>query len=76
MSNDNRVLLYNMDVDHPWPGLFPFDEKGGLIEHINDAPFGLNLVTTNGLSKVYQNSIDKYSEYFQKLSDIEFSILD
>lgn len=75
-SNDNRVLLNNMDVDHPWPGLFPFDEKGGLIEHINDAPFGLNLVTTNGLSKVYQNSIDKYSEYFQKLSDIEFSILD
>lgn len=71
-NNDNRVLLYKEYIDHPWSGFFPFDEKSELIEFINESPVGFSFFSTNGVAKVYQNSVDKYSEYFQFLSDVDF----
>lgn len=71
-KNENRVLLYKEYIEHPWGGLFPFDEKGELVEFINENPDGLNFFSNNEVAKVYQNSVDKYSEYFQFLSEVDF----
>jgi hypothetical protein len=70
--SEDKVLLYKEYIDHPWGGLFPFDENGELIEFINENPDSLNFFSYNEVAKVYQNSIDKYSEYFQFLSEVEF----
>lgn len=71
-KNENKILLYKEYIEHPWGGLFPFDEKGKLVEFINENPDGLNFFSNNEVAKVYQNSVDKYSEYFQFLSEVDF----
>lgn len=71
-GNENIVLLYKEYIEHPWPGLFPFDENGELIEFINNNPVGLSLINNNEVSEVYQNSMNKYSEYLQSIPTIEF----
>lgn len=71
-SSIKSLLLNNEYIEHPWAGLYPFDEKGELIEFTNKIPVGLSFIYNSEVSEVYQNSIKKYSEYFQSLPKIEF----
>lgn len=71
-SNTQSVLLNNEYIVHPWEGLFPYDEDGNLIKYVNPRSGGLHLIYNNIISEVYQNSVDKYIDYFANLPKIEF----